>query len=143
MNKQTARNALVIVGAWALSATVAMLITFVLIPLNNRLTFRGDAGVVIMWVWSRLPETVTAVGAALAVLWLIDTKRPYAWIAALAALFLYDGVIDAVQTRGGFQIAPTAFDNAGIVISGLLPALWCVIAAVWYQRRQLVNDAAS
>ena len=55
MNKQTARNVLVIVGAWALSATVAMLITLVLIPLNNRLTFRGDAGVVIMWVWSGLP----------------------------------------------------------------------------------------
>ena len=41
MNKQTARNVLVIVGAWALSATVAMPITLACIPLNNRLTFRG------------------------------------------------------------------------------------------------------
>ena len=74
-----------------------MLITLVLIPLNNRLTFRGDAGVVIMWVWSGLPETVTAVGATLVVLWMIETKRPYAWVGALAALYLYDGIIDAVN----------------------------------------------
>jgi hypothetical protein len=125
-----------ILGAWALSATVAMLITLVLIPLNNRLTFRGDAGVVIMWVWSGLPEAVTAVGATLAVLWLIDTKRLYAWIGALAALYLYDGVIDAVQTRGGFQSAPTVLDNIGIISNGLMPAVACAIAAVWYQRQR-------
>ena len=137
MNKQIARNALVVVGAWALSATVAMLITLVLIPLNNRLTFRGDTGVVIMWVWSGLPEVVTAVGATLAVLWLIDnTKRPYAWVGALAALYLYGGLTDAVRTRGGFQSAPTALDNVGIVINALLPAFACAVAAVWYRRRR-------
>ncbi len=136
MNRQTARNALVIVGAWALSATVAMLITIVLIPLSNRLTYRGDAGVVIMSVWYGLPEAVTAVGAALAVLWLIDTNRPYVWVGALAALYLYSGVIDVVRTRGGFQSTPTTVDNVGIVISGLLPAFGCAIAAVWYQRRR-------
>ena len=132
-----------VIGAWALSATVAMLITLALIPLNNRLTFRGDAGVVIMWVWSGLPEAVTAVGATLAVLWLIDTKKPYAWVGALAALYLYSGIIDAVRTRGGFQSAPTAVDNVGILINGLLPAFACAIAAVWYQRRRLVSDAAN
>ena len=139
MNKQIARNALVVVGAWALSATVAMLITLVLIPLNNRLTFRGDAGVVIMWVWSGLPEAVTAVGATLSVLWLIDTKRPYAWVGALAALYLYDGVIDAVRTRGGFQSAPTVLDNVGIIVNGLMPAVACAISAVWYQRQRSAN----
>ena len=79
---------------------------------------------------------MTAVGATFAVLWLIDTKRPYAWVGALAALYLYGGVIDAVRTRGGFQSAPTALDNVGIIINGLLPALACAIAAVWYQRQR-------
>src|SRR5438105_12870639 len=117
MNKQIARNALVVVGAWALSATIAMLIALVLIPLNNRLTFRGDTGVVIMWVWSGLPKVVTAVGATLAVLWLIDnTKRPYAWVCALAALYLYAALTDAVRTCGGRQSAPTVNVKLGIFV---------------------------
>jgi len=44
MTKHTARNALLTVGAWSMFAIVAMLIRLVLIPLNNRLTFRGDSG---------------------------------------------------------------------------------------------------
>ena len=46
MNKQTARNALVIVGAWSLSGILAWLITLLLIPISNRLIFSGDSGVV-------------------------------------------------------------------------------------------------
>jgi hypothetical protein len=143
MKKQTARNVLLIVGAWSISAMVAMLITLLLIPLNNRLTFSGDSGAVIMWVWSGLPEAVTAVGATIAVLWLIETKRPYAWVGALAALYLYSGVMDVLSARAGFQSAPTIVDNIGIVIKGLLPASACLIAAVWYQRRRALSDATS
>lgn len=135
MTKQAARNVLLAIGAWALSSTVAMLITLALIPLDNRLTFRGDSGVVIMWVWSGLPEAVTAGGATLAVLWLIDTKRPYVWAGALGALYLWSGIVDALRTRGGFQSTPTAVDTVGILIGGLLPALACAGAALWYQRR--------
>jgi hypothetical protein len=120
-----------------------MLITLLLIPLNNRLTFSGDSGAVIMWVWSGLPEAVTAVAATIAVLWLIETKRPYAWVGALAALYLYSGVMDVLSARAGFQSAPTIVDNIGIVIKGLLPASACLIAAVWYQRRRALSDATS
>jgi len=137
MTKQTARNALLTVGAWSISAIVAMLITLVLIPLNNRLRFSGDSGAVIMWVWFRLPEAITAVAAAVAVPWLVETRRPYAWVAALAALYLYTGVMDAIRTHAGFQSPPTTLDNVGVVIAGLLPTFACAIAAVWYHRRRL------
>ena len=89
-----------------------------------------------MWLWSGLPQAVTAVGATVAVLWLLETKRPYAWIGALAALCLYSDVIEAVRTRGGFQSAPTVLDNVGIIIKGLMPAFACAIAAVWYHRER-------
>jgi hypothetical protein len=55
---------------------------------------------------------------------------------ARAALYLYSGIIDAVRTRGGFQSAPTVLDNVGIIINGLMPAVACAIAAVWYQRQR-------
>jgi hypothetical protein len=142
MKKQTARNVLLIVGAWSISAIVAMLITLLLIPLNNRLTFSGDSGAVIMWAWSGLPEAATAVVATLAVLWLIETRRPLPWVAVLAALYIYS-VIDAFRTRSGFQSPPSTVDNVGVIIEALLPAFACGIAAVWYHRGRAASDAES
>ena len=76
-----------------------------------------------MWVWSGLPEAVTAFAATITVLWVIEAKNPYGWVGALAAFYLYTGVMDAIQTGSGFQSAPTIADYVGIAIKGLLPLL--------------------
>jgi hypothetical protein len=141
MNKQPARNALLIAGAWSISGIAGTLITVALIPLNNRMTFSGDSGAMIMWIWSGLPEAVSAVGATVAVLWLLETKRPYAWAAALVALYVYGGIIGVVRMRAGFRSAPNAIDSAGIVVRQLLPAFASAVGAVWYQRRGAVKEA--
>lgn len=98
-------------------------------------------GTVIMRVWSGAPEAVTTVAATVAVLWLVETKRPYAWVGALAAMYAYSGLRNAMRTRGGFQ--STTVDHVGIVIKWLLPAFACAIAAMWYHRRRVVRDAAN
>ena len=95
----------------------------------------------IMRVWSGAPEAVTTVAATVAVLWLVETKRPYAWVGALAAMYAYSGLRNAMRTRGGFQ--STTVDHVGIVIKWLLPAFACAIAAMWYHRRRVVRDAAN
>src|SRR5438105_15370220 len=56
-------------------------------------------GTVIMRVWSGAPEAVTTVAATVAVLWLVETKRPYAWVGALAAMYAYSGLRNAMRTR--------------------------------------------
>jgi hypothetical protein len=138
MNKQNARNALVIVGAWSLSGILAWVITILLIPINNRLMFSGESGIVIMWLWSALPEALTAAAAVTAIV-LIETRRPWPWIGGLIALYLYSGVMTAFRTRSGFLSSPTTPDYVGMTLEGILPALACGIAGIWIARRRMVT----
>jgi hypothetical protein len=139
MNKQTARNALVIVGAWSLSGISAWLITLLLIPISNRLVFSGDSGVVIVWMWSALPEALTAAAAAVTAISLIETRRPWPWTGGLIALYLYSGVMTSFRTRSGFLSSPTTPDYIGMTLEGILPALACGIASIWIARRRIAT----
>jgi hypothetical protein len=135
MRKDTVRNALVMVGAWSASAAVASLITLVLIPLNNRLTFHGDAGVVMMWIWSGVPQTLTSAAAAATAAWVIQSRRTLRWIGGLTALYLYGGILNALQQRRGWLTAPNTADDIGIGIQAIVPALACLVTGIWTERR--------
>lgn len=136
MNKPLVKNLLVTIGARELAAVTATLLTLALIPLDNRLIFEGDAGTVIMWTWSAVPQTATAAAAAIAVLLLVDSNKPFAWIVALAVLTLLSSVTGTVGTYRGFHVDPRAADHLGIAIKTVAPALACVIAPLWYRRRR-------
>jgi hypothetical protein len=142
MTKQTGRNALATVGAWWVSRALAMFISLVLTPLSNRLVFQGDSGTVFMWVWFGLPEAIASVVATISILWLIETKKPYRWVGALAVLHLYTGVMEAMGLLDGFQSTPQTADYVGIAVKGLLSFAGCVVAAVWYHRRGIDSDGA-
>jgi hypothetical protein len=60
MNKQTARNVLVVLGLWTFSRVVAWVVSALLIVISNRLTFTGDVGIVTMWLWQGIPDAVVA-----------------------------------------------------------------------------------
>jgi hypothetical protein len=85
MTQLTARNALLIIGVWEASALAAMLFRVLFIPVGNRLIFRGDAGGVAAWLWVGLPDAVVAAIAAVALLWVIETKKPLWWVGILAS----------------------------------------------------------
>ena len=74
---------------------LALLIRVLLIPISRRLIFTGDAGTVASWVWEGFPDVLVAAFAAVALVWVVETKKPLIWIGALAALFLYGGGLTA------------------------------------------------
>lgn len=76
-----------------------MLFSFV-IPFGG-MTFRGDFGIVLLWVWLGVPHLLAAIVAATMLVWVTDTRRPLSWLSGLAALFLYSESItlETVQTR--------------------------------------------
>lgn len=141
MNKPAARNVLVIVGAWSLSEILVWAIQVLLIPIDNRLTYSGDSGVVIMWLWSAVPATLMAAAAAIAVTRLLETRRSWSWLGGLIALYLYSGVLKALRLRSGFSSPSSTPDDVGITIAGITPAVACGIAALWIARRR--SPAAS
>jgi hypothetical protein len=136
MNKQSARNVLVIIGAWSLSGTLAWAVTVLLIPIGNRLIYAGDSGTVIMRAWSAVPQALTAAAAAIAVMRLIETRRPWPWIGGLIALYVYTGVLTALSARSGFISSPTTPDYIGMAIEGIMPAIACAVATLWSARRR-------
>jgi hypothetical protein len=136
MNKLTARNALLVIGAWSFSAMLAWLVRLLLIPLNNRLTFRGDAGTVTMWVWLGLPDMLTAALAAATLVSVIETRKPLSWVGGLAALYLYAGSLNAWrQLAHGWQVLPRTPDYMGIAIQAIMPTLVCLVVGIWWARR--------
>ena len=135
MIKQTARNLLVVIGAWSVSALLAWLVGFMLIPLNNRLTFLGDSGTVIMWLWFGFPEALVAATSVIAVLYLIDTRKPLSWVGELAALYQYAGGISAWrQLTRGWRTPPGTADYIGIAAKAIMPTLVCLVVGIWWVK---------
>jgi len=136
MTKQTARNAIVVFGLWSLSRMVAFLIRMLLIAIHNRQTFTGDVGLVAMWLWEGFPDDLVALLAAISLVWVIDAKKPFAWLGGLAALYLYGGVMDAWrQLSHGWRIPPRTPDYIGIIIQAMIPMLVCLTVGVWWTKQ--------
>jgi hypothetical protein len=135
MTRLPARNALLVIGVWEASNLLAILIRVLLIPLSNRLIFTGNAGNVAMWLWEGFPDALVAAVASIVLVWVVETKRPSAWVGVLAALFLYGGGLNAWKLiRRGWITSPGPADYVGIFAQAIIGALACVVVGVWWTR---------
>lgn len=142
MNKVTARNILLTLGAWSISGILAWLFSF-LIPVGV-LTFRGDLGSVFLWIWLGVPHLLAAILAANALVWATDTRRPFSWLLGLAALFLYSESIHAWrQLIRPWHEPPGVPDYVGIAIAAIIPVLACLAIGIWWNKHLASRDLHS
>jgi len=136
MTKSTAKNAFAIIGIWTFSRVIALLFQAVISLIYNRMTFTGNAGTVMMWLWEGFPDDLVAALAAITLVWVIETRKPSAWVGCLAALYLYGGGLHAWRIlRHRWSVSPQTPDYIGILIQAIIPALACLVAGVWWTRR--------
>ena len=136
MDKQTSRNALMVIGLLALSRVIASIFTALFIVVTNRLTFMGDIGTVTMWLWEGFPGALVAFFAAITLVWIVETGKPSAWVGVLAALYLYVGCLNAWRLlHHGWRIPPHTPDYIGILAQGIIPAFVCLVVGTWRTKR--------
>lgn len=129
-----ARNILLALGTWSVAGILAWLFSF-LIPIRG-IIFRGDVGIVLMWVWLGIPHLLAAMIAAYTLVWVTDTRRPLSWLLGLAALFLYsEGMHAWRQLRRPWHEPRSVPDYVGIAIAAIIPALACLVIGIWWQKR--------
>jgi hypothetical protein len=145
MNKQTARNVLVVLGMWTLSQVIAWVLKVLVAVVNNRTpTFTGDVGTVTMWLWLGIPDTLVAGVAAIALMSVIETKNSLSWVGTFAALYLYGGSLNAWRViTHGLLTPPSTPDYVGIVGQAIIPALACLVVGVWMTRRSAARRPAA
>lgn len=144
MSKPTARNALVVMGIWAFSRVIASLLEVLIVVIHNRMTFTGDAGIVMMWLWEGFPDDLVAALAAITLVWVIETRKPLAWVGGLAALYLYGGALHAWRTlTHGWHAPPRPPDYIGILMQAIIPALGCLVVGLWWIRRSAALKAVA
>src|SRR5690242_4717966 len=129
MSKPTARNALVVIGVWTLARVIAWSLRALVIVVQSRgMTFRGNVGTVVMWIWEGLPYDIVAALAAITLVWVIETSKPTASVGGLAALYLYGGGLNAWRILShGWHEPPHMPDYIGILTQATIPALACLV----------------
>lgn len=143
MSKLTARNVLVVIGLWDFSRMLAFWLVVLIGAMHLRMTFTGDVGLTMMWLWEGLPYDLFAILAAIALVWVTETKRPLAWMGLLAALYLYSEGIHAWRTlTHGWHEPPRTSDYIGILAQAIIPTLACLIAGAWWVKRPAAPDVA-
>jgi hypothetical protein len=142
MSKLTVRNALVVIGLWACSRMLAFWVVVLIAVMHIRMTFTGDVGMVMMWLWDGLPYDLFASLAAITLVGVIETKRPLAWVGVLAALYLYGEGMHAWRTlTHGWHEPPRTSDYIGILTQAIIPTLACFIAGTWWTTRSAAPKA--
>ena len=147
MGKPTARNALVAIGLWSFSRTLAFLLLILIGALHVRMTFTGDVGMVMMWLFEGLPYDLFAALAAVTLICVIETKKPLAWVGALAGLYLYGEGMQAWRTLTRawhtWHRPPSTSDYIGILLQAVIPALTCLIVGIWWMKRSAAPTAVA
>ena len=132
MSKPTARDALIVIGIWTFSRIIASLLTALIVVIHNPMTFTGDLGTVMMWLWEGFPDDLVAALAAITLVWVIETRKPLAWVGGLTALYLYGGGLQAWRILAhGWHVPPRTPDYIGILTQAIIPALACLVVGVW------------
>ena len=118
---------------------MAFLLLVVIGVLHIRLTFVGEVGIAMMWLWEGFPFDLFAILSAITLVSLLETKKPLVWVGVLAALWLYGEGMQAWKTLNRawhtWHQPPRAADYIGILGQALIPALACLISGVWWTRR--------
>ena len=143
MTRRVAASLLILLGAWWLASYLSFWITVALIPINNRLIYEGDAGVILMRFWMALPLATAAAMASPVVLTLTDVRRKDVLLAILTALMLYSGFS---RVHHEWTTLRETIDRIGTVIQGVTPALACAAVGVYWLRRaqrRLEQDGSS
>lgn len=121
---------------------MAFLLVVLIGAMHIRMTFTGDVGIVMMWLWEGLPHDLFAVLAAITLVWVIETIKPLPWVGTLAALYLYSEGMQAWRTLAhGWHEPPRTSDYIGILTQAIIPTLACFIAGTWWTRRFAVQKA--
>lgn len=95
----------------------------------------------LMWLWLGLPFDLFAALAAIALVWVAETRKPLAWIGGLAALYLYGEGLHAWRSlTHGWHVPPRTPDYIGILLQAIIPALACLIVGVWRTRRSAAHE---
>lgn len=144
MSKLTARNALVVIGLWDFSRMMAFWLVVLIGVMHIRMTFTGDVGMVMMWLWEGLPYDLFAALAAITLVGVIETGKPLAWVGVLAALYLYGEGMHAWRAlTHGWHEPPRTSDYIGILTQAIIPTLACFIAGTWWTRRSTAPTLAA
>jgi hypothetical protein len=144
VSKQTARNALVVLGIWTLSRVLAWVIEALLIPVSNRLTFVGDLGTLTMWLWQGFPDALVAALAAIALVTVIETRKPTASVSGLSLLYLYRGSLHSWRLlTHGWRVSPRTADYIGIITQAIIPMLACLAVGLWWTRRSTTRETVT
>lgn len=133
-----ARNVLLAWGTWSVTGILAWLLSF-LIPIGG-ISFRGDVGIVLLWIWLGVPHLLAAIVAAYTLVWITDTRRPLSWLLGLAAFFLYSEAMHVWrELRRPWHELRTVADYIGITIAAIIPAFTCVVIGIWWKKRLASN----
>ncbi|HEY3615349.1 MAG TPA: hypothetical protein VGK96_00970 [Candidatus Sulfotelmatobacter sp.] len=134
MSKSTARNALIVIGMWAVARNIALLLNALIAVIHSRgMTFTGDAGIVMMWLSEGIADDLVAALAVITLVWVIETRKPSVSIGGLAALYLYSGAMNAWRILRRWHELRTS-DYIGILMQAILPALVCLVVGLWWRR---------
>jgi len=85
MSKLTARNLLVVIGLWNFSRMLAFWLVVLIGVMHIRMTFAGDAGLVMMWLSEGVPYDLFAALAAITLVGVIEAEKPLTWVGVHSA----------------------------------------------------------
>ena len=92
MELRTARNVMIAAGVFYLCQWLAGPLTIGFAKFTEHIVYTGDFnGYVVMPLVVHLPQALVAVVAGVMVVWLVESKRPMAWVSLPTALYVLLG----------------------------------------------------
>jgi hypothetical protein len=129
-NFATARNLLIVAGAYYLSGWLGTPLAFGLGNLTAGLTYRGDFNqCVVAPLVVQFPWAITAAVAGASIVWLVESDRPLRWAFFLALLY---GLLNFLGWH--WARPPVILDRVAQTIGAAYVALAC-IAGAWFATR--------
>ena len=146
MSKPIVRNAHIVIGIWTLSRIVGWLLNAHIAATHYTMTFTTptrDVGAAMMWLYDGVPDDIAAALASIALVWVIEIRKPAVSVCGLAALYLYSGGFNAWRIlKYGWRIPLGTPDYIGILIKAIIPALACLIVGAWWMKRSAIAGVA-